>query len=118
MMSPQPDSQAPPGNPLSPQPRSQAPPGNAFSQGSALHVREQARLTVPPLFRKAEPCKKAFPGGAWERGRKGWIYVAWLLLAGYLLVCHGCHGDEDNELILRGHWQATSQNTGHPYLQP
>jgi hypothetical protein len=32
----------------------------------------------------------------------------WLLLAagaglaGYLLFCHGCHGDEDNELFARG----------------
>jgi hypothetical protein len=23
------------------------------------------------------------------------------LLAGYLLFCHGCHGDEDNELFVR-----------------
>jgi hypothetical protein len=22
-----------------------------------------------------------------------------LLLTGYLLVCHGCHGDEDHELF-------------------
>jgi hypothetical protein len=24
--------------------------------------------------------------------------VLWLLLAGFFVVCHGCHGDEDNEL--------------------
>jgi hypothetical protein len=24
--------------------------------------------------------------------------VLWLLLAGFFIVCHGCHGDEDNEL--------------------
>jgi len=24
-----------------------------------------------------------------------------LLLAGYLLFAHGCHGDEDNELFMR-----------------
>ncbi len=26
----------------------------------------------------------------------GWL--GFLLLAGHLLFCHGCHGDEDNEL--------------------
>jgi hypothetical protein len=32
--------------------------------------------------------------------RRGWIYVmAALLLGGYLLFAHGCHGDEDNELF-------------------
>lgn len=25
----------------------------------------------------------------------------WLLLAGYILIAHGCHGDEDNELFAR-----------------
>jgi hypothetical protein len=30
-------------------------------------------------------------------GRRLW--VALVLLAGYLLFCHGCHGDEDNELF-------------------
>jgi hypothetical protein len=38
-------------------------------------------------------------------GLPGW--GRWLLLAagagllGYLLFCHGCHGDEDNELFAR-----------------
>jgi hypothetical protein len=31
-------------------------------------------------------------GPAWVRG------VALVLLVGYLLFAHGCHGDEDNEL--------------------
>jgi hypothetical protein len=30
---------------------------------------------------------------------KGIRFLAWLLLAGWLLVAHGCHGDEDNELF-------------------
>jgi hypothetical protein len=30
--------------------------------------------------------------------RGGW-YLAVLVLAGYLLFCHGCHSDEDNELF-------------------
>jgi hypothetical protein len=32
-------------------------------------------------------------GPAWAR------FVAMALLAGYLLFAHGCHGDEDNELL-------------------
>jgi hypothetical protein len=34
------------------------------------------------------------------RRRRLWLALA--LLAGYLLFCHGCHGDEDNELFVRG----------------
>lgn len=35
------------------------------------------------------------------RRRRRWVALA--LLGGYLLFCHGCHGDEDNELFaLRG----------------
>jgi hypothetical protein len=32
----------------------------------------------------------------WRRGR-----FLTLLLAGYVLFCHGCHGDEDTELLAR-----------------
>jgi hypothetical protein len=32
---------------------------------------------------------------------RGWLFWPMLLLAGYLLFAHGCHGDEDNELFLR-----------------
>jgi hypothetical protein len=32
------------------------------------------------------------------RCRRLWLALA--LLAGYLLFCHGCHGDEDNELFV------------------
>jgi hypothetical protein len=28
-----------------------------------------------------------------------YFFAAFLLLAGYLLFAHGCHGDEDNELL-------------------
>lgn len=33
--------------------------------------------------------------------RKKSKYLALVFLAGYLLFCHGCHGDEDNELFAR-----------------
>jgi hypothetical protein len=33
------------------------------------------------------------------RPRRWWAYLLAVLLAGYLLFAHGCHGDEDNELF-------------------
>jgi hypothetical protein len=30
---------------------------------------------------------------------RGWLIWPFLLLLGYLLFAHGCHGDEDNELF-------------------
>ncbi len=38
-------------------------------------------------------------GRSGVRRRRPWLALA--LLAGYLLFCHGCHGDEDNELFVR-----------------
>lgn len=40
-------------------------------------------LTTPPLTMR-------FP--LWGR------WLVFLLLTGHVIVCHGCHGDEDNEL--------------------
>jgi hypothetical protein len=40
--------------------------------------------------------------------------VALALLAGYLLFCHGCHGDEDNELFVGGRNQAAMRTSGVP----
>jgi hypothetical protein len=35
-----------------------------------------------------------------QGGGKGrWQWIVFLLLAGFLLFAHGCHGDEDNELF-------------------
>jgi hypothetical protein len=33
---------------------------------------------------------------------RGWLLVPLFLLAGYLLFAHGCHGDEDHELFMKG----------------
>jgi hypothetical protein len=41
--------------------------------------------------------------------RRRVVWVALALLAGYLLFCHGCHGDEDNELFARLRHQMTEQ---------
>ena len=36
-----------------------------------------------------------------EGRRRSWLaWTALALLAGCLLFCHGCHGDEDNELFV------------------
>jgi hypothetical protein len=32
---------------------------------------------------------------------RSWKLAALVLLTGYFLFCHGCHGDEDNELFAR-----------------
>ncbi len=34
-----------------------------------------------------------------QRSRRRRVVAAMVVLAGYLLFCHGCHGDEDNELF-------------------
>jgi hypothetical protein len=40
------------------------------------------------------------PGEQQQPPRRGWkLGVAFLLVAGLLVFCHGCHGDEDNELF-------------------
>jgi hypothetical protein len=38
--------------------------------------------------------------GAARSGR--WCVAILLLLAGLLVFAHGCHGDEDNELLAQG----------------
>ena len=38
-----------------------------------------------------------------DRADAAWRWGSWpvfLLLVGYALFCHGCHGDEDNELLV------------------
>jgi hypothetical protein len=53
-----------------------------------------------PLFRPESPPAPLPPEPARRLG--WWRYVAALLLGGYLLFAHGCHGDEDNELFAAG----------------
>ncbi len=43
----------------------------------------------------ADKAAEALPGRRWR------LWPVVLLLAGYALFCHGCHGDEDNELFVR-----------------
>jgi hypothetical protein len=62
------------------------PPGQARGLASAA-----ANRIVPVPFPPPEPAC----------GRGWWRYAAALLLGGYLLFAHGCHGDEDTELFAR-----------------
>jgi len=47
--------------------------------------------------------KRKHPGAKHKpRKRNRWVVLgAMLLLSSYWLWCHGCHGDEDNELFSR-----------------
>jgi hypothetical protein len=51
---------------------------------------------MPPILDEAPPAAPPEP-----TTRCGWLFLPLLLLAGYLLFAHGCHGDEDNELFMR-----------------
>ena len=44
----------------------------------------------------------------------GWLaWPALMLLAGYLLFCHGCHGDEDNELLVKRTFVVVAHENAH-----
>jgi hypothetical protein len=66
---------------------------------STRHVKPRAWFV--PVRRPAEETTPA------PRRRRAWVALA--LLAGYLLFCHGCHGDEDNELFARLGQRVTQQ---------
>jgi hypothetical protein len=44
----------------------------------------------------------------------GWRGLVWALLVAGLVFCHGCHGDEDNELCLPLTPQAQSADKDPP----
>jgi hypothetical protein len=56
--------------------------------GEALRIERQAPGTEGP------------PRSPWRWG----AMLLLALLAGLLIVSHGCHGDEDTELFTRGWW--------------
>jgi hypothetical protein len=61
--------------------------------------------------------------GIASHGRRGprICWAIFFLLAGYLLFCHGCHGDEDHELLVRLSAESQSQTvaarSANPSLQ-
>jgi hypothetical protein len=44
------------------------------------------------------PPNRELPGLRWAR------WALWVLLAAAIVFNHGCHGDEDTELLLLGWW--------------
>jgi len=51
-------------------------------------------------FAPAQRCPKSDPPFPKHQGKWRRLFLGgFLLLAGYALFCHGCHGDEDNELF-------------------
>lgn len=60
------------------------------------------------------PVRLAPPERAAPVARRRRVWVALALLAGYLLFCHGCHGDEDNELFVGGRNQAVMRTSAVP----
>src|SRR5947209_17603391 len=51
------------------------------------------------LFAPAQRRQTSDPPAAKHQRDRRLYFAAFLLLAGYVLLCHGCHGDEDNELF-------------------
>src|SRR5438034_8075882 len=65
--------------------------------GQAANLSEMTgRLATCPTSRESS-CSRTAGVPAALRAWRPWAVL--LLLAGYLLFCHGCHGDEDNELF-------------------
>lgn len=66
----------------------------ALSESSILQQpRSRFVSTTPDNCHDGEGAKRKPTGVRWP------FLGALLLLAGYLLFCHGCHGDEDEDLF-------------------
>jgi hypothetical protein len=50
----------------------------------------------PAKMRRRQPCR---PGGQTDLWARVFRLAIPMLIAGFLLFAHGCHGDEDNELL-------------------
>jgi hypothetical protein len=64
--------------------------------------------TADPECAKRKPSAPSFFG----KRKRRFIFAALLLLAGSLLFCHGCHGDEDNELLAGPSFDVHGRGTG------
>jgi hypothetical protein len=58
--------------------------------------------------RSPEPLEAAKP----TAGRRRWPWLVLAVLAGYAAFCHGCHGDEDTELLADGVSEVRSVHPG------
>jgi hypothetical protein len=64
------------------------------------NYRPKPSVTKPARrFRALLPPPATLPAPSPQR--RPWRFAVFLLLAGFLLFAHGCHGDEDTELRLR-----------------
>jgi len=70
-----------------------------------IRSRSMSAWFIP--IRSRQPEKSPSP-------RRRWLWVGLALLAGYLLFCHGCHGDEDNELFIGARNVTTIRNSATP----
>jgi len=63
------------------------------------------RFATAMIYRFApDACRETLDSPVAKRkprlSSRRWLLMGgFMLLAGYLLFCHGCHGDEDNELF-------------------
>jgi hypothetical protein len=58
------------------------------------------RAARRPVTAGGSPAAPGDRRAARRRGGGGWLlFAVGAGLLGYLLFCHGCHGDEDNELF-------------------
>jgi hypothetical protein len=59
--------------------------------------------STPQALKKGTQLFSDMPAGNEMRPLFRWLHgVIWLALLGFFVVCHGCHGDEDNELAAAG----------------
>src|SRR5437879_3569158 len=80
--------------------------GLARSSGSVLSETRCERRGLRAQTRRVH--QVSTPDNCLQPGprQRMWLVVivkhlCWLLLAGYLLFAHGCHADEDTELLVR-----------------
>lgn len=56
----------------------------------------------------------AHPSSQPQQTSRWWIWLGAVVIGGYLLFAHGCHADEDTELLVppADHGRGTSSTTG------
>jgi predicted lipid-binding transport protein (Tim44 family) len=66
---------------------------------------ERGRVSAPSAKKNRRSVRAPVSASPAQQARQGSSFARWagplllVILAGYLLFAHGCHGDEDNELF-------------------